>query len=132
MPAITRRELVLGAIFTLTGMPTVSSHWPSLRTVGRWVRGLFSDAALAAHLGAVYLEGRPEERSAARLAEALFGSELSQQLDRAALDRLTRRLRAGRARDFHNDDLVVVGGWVLTRTEARLLGLVSLSRDLSV
>lgn len=37
-----------------------------------------------------------------------------------------RQLAVSRDRDFRDDDLVIIDGWLLARTEARLMALVAL------
>lgn len=80
----------------------------------------------AAAIGARYLRDQPEERSADWLARRLFDSELSRQLDPAGFETLLHNAFARRARDFIDDDIVVLDGWAVARTEARLLALIAL------
>jgi hypothetical protein len=79
------------------------------------------DLRAARALGELYLETQPGERSASWLTRELFGSGLT--VDRPRLDLLKRRIRDSRARDFRRGDLVLLHGWLLPRTEARLLAL---------
>ena len=85
----------------------------------------------AALLGRLYLAGRPREADAARLA-TLIGAALDPALTpvSAATDAALRAGLEERIRiDFTNGATVVVGGWLLSVTEARLCALVSLLRD---
>jgi hypothetical protein len=40
-----------------------------------------------------------------------------------------QRVISNRARDFLEEDLVILDGWVFPRTEARLLALIALCGD---
>ena len=55
----------------------------------------------------------------------MFTCDLSSELDRRGFERLLRGIAAGRARDYRDDDLVILDGWAVPRTEARLLALVA-------
>ena len=97
-------------------------------SVVQWVRGrLFPNVRAAVTVGDLYLQKQPEEGSTAWLAYELFGNDAFRDVDRDGDERLRERLRTSRDLDFRNDDLVVLNGWVVARTEARLLGLLSLS-----
>jgi hypothetical protein len=127
--AMTRRHLLIAALLPLANSLRVPNG--VARRFGgviRWVRSrLFPDVLAAASVGDLYLQKRPDEGSAAWLAYELFGSDAYCDVDRDGDERLRERLRTSCDLDFRNDDLVVLKGWVVTRTEARLLGLLSLS-----
>ncbi|MEX2150364.1 MAG: hypothetical protein WD793_09105 [Steroidobacteraceae bacterium] len=99
------------------------------RSLASWLRRLPPGPVAAAGIGALYLRDRPDEQSADWLARRLFDTELSRPLDRAGFQELLSRVVAKRARDFLEEDLVVVNGWAVSRTEARLLALIALCGD---
>lgn len=123
------RRWFLGGLMALA----VTAAWPN-----RWrhysgesldshlLRHFFPrERAFAARIGVLYLESVPPERSKRRLAEMVLGvGTTDPPFDIAAM---TARVRARRDRDFLDGDLVVIDGWLLTRTEARLCALASLS-----
>ena len=88
--------------------------------------------ALAARLGRGYLELHPEEGDANRLvaeieaAIAVYGPIEPRDTDP---DRITATLQRVVRGDYVRDQVVAVSGWVLSRTEARLYALVSLSEQ---
>jgi len=103
-------------------LPIVRAATGDERTAA--VRGLLPrDFRAARALGERYLEIEPAERSADWLAGELFGDVSLLTADPRGLDPLKRRIRAGCARDFRQGDLVLLEGWWLARTEARLLAL---------
>jgi len=126
-PVITRRHLLHGALLPFAGVFSIAGGLgPASLSVLRWVRnGRFPDVRAAAHVGQLYLQKEPGEGSAAWLANELFGCDKSCDVEREGV--LRARLCAGRQQDFCKGDLVVLKGWVFTRTEARLLALLSLS-----
>ena len=85
-----------------------------------------SDSGVAISLGALYLERRPDENSVEHLSKMLFGCDADSMIDFAEGQRLKRQLRDACLRDFCQDDLEILGGWCVPRTEARLLSLFSL------
>ncbi|MGH8129897.1 MAG: hypothetical protein ACRES3_03470 [Steroidobacteraceae bacterium] len=125
-PGITRRSILLGALLPLTGCaPHPDKLDGGERDLASWLRGLIPDPLAAAAIGALYLRDRPSERSPRWLARQLFDSGLSRKLDRSGFQGLMQRVVASRERDFVDDDLVILGGWVVPRTEARLLTLIA-------
>ena len=126
--AMTRRWF-LGGLMALA----VTAAWPN-----RWRRDSSEsldshllkhffprERALAARVGILYLDSVPPERSKRRLAEMVLGvGATNPPVDIAAM---TARVRARRDQDFLDGDLVAVDGWLMTRTEARLCALATLS-----
>jgi hypothetical protein len=128
---MTRRRLLMQALALLPLSACVSSVDRALgtNTVRGWTRSLFPDPQAATMAGRLYLARWPEEESASWLAHVLFGTQLSRQVNGGSEDRLWQHVRSACDRDFCTDDLVTLNGWVVTRTEARLLALLSLCSD---
>ena len=88
----------------------------------------FSSPESAAELGRAYLATAPGERSRTLLVDRIAaglpnGYSVVQTADDATLlSLLSQRFQE----DFTVGDTVTVGGWVLSRTEARLCGLAAL------
>jgi len=124
---VTRRSVLLGVLLPVTRyLPIQPGGDAGPKEVASWLRELLPDAGAAA-LGAHYLRAFPGERSAEQLAQELFGCCLSDEADRPGIERLMHRVRDSRARDFRDDNLVLLDGWAVPRTEARLLALVAIS-----
>jgi hypothetical protein len=75
-------------------------------------------------LGHRYLALVPQERDTTLLARTLFGPDYAVP---GSLAEARRRIVASRDRDFAAGDTVVVDGWILARTEARLCALCVLA-----
>lgn len=127
----TRRGLLAAAGRALVGAFLLAGAaralWRPTTAGGRgdWTRRLVAsvrEPESAAWVGRRYLASAPEEADAARLAAALSAG-LAPDLDGAAL---RRALAAGRRRDFAQREIVVLDGWVLSRSELRLCALVAL------
>ena len=73
-------------------------------------------------LGDIYLQRHPDE-TAPRLISALFGEVSWERAQQNPVDDLVRRMRAACARDYASGDMVLLDGWLLARSEARLLAL---------
>lgn len=122
-PRVSRRA-VLGAI----GGTAVAVATAGAVTWDRWWSSggghhIPPHAEGIARIGHVYLAGTPEEADPDRLRELLAGTEAGELTgDETELTRLQPVVRS-EARD---DDLVIVDGWVLSRSEARAAGLVAL------
>ena len=82
--------------------------------------GLFRHPDSARAVGAAYLRQNPDEADAERLA-ALLGPDLGESEGPALASRLAARQRA----DFTTGRTVVVEGWVLSLTEARICALLA-------
>jgi len=76
-------------------------------------------------LGERYLELWPEERSADRLCRELFGTDIDSCSSRIDGGELLRRIRHQRTADFRHGELVVIDGWLLARSEARVFALAA-------
>jgi hypothetical protein len=115
---LSRRELLAAAAALLAVGPSAG---PGQDVVARLLR----DRASARRVGAAYLAAHPEEASPERLLQALR-SALGP-VDAAPAAVLRHRLAARVRDDFARADVVVVRGWWLSRTEARLAALVACS-----
>jgi len=119
-----RRDLILAFI------GAASFRWSDRRegrvkslALGDWVRdcgtGLFADLTALRRLGAIYLAAHPEERSHTLLSRLLI----------AANDcTIPSQLLSAVARDWSSNHVVLVDGWLLARSEARLCALLHLEQ----
>ncbi len=83
---------------------------------------IIGDRGAARQIGGHYLAAYPEEADFERLAGMLIGE--TGKVDARALH---RKILDQRMRDFAAEDTVIVGGWVLARTEARVCALIRLT-----
>lgn len=77
----------------------------------------------AAELGEIYLKGHPEERDADRLVSLLLPDAPAKLKRSEAM----RRLKEASAREYAADEIVTLDGWMLSRTEARVLALAAVA-----
>jgi hypothetical protein len=101
------------------------SQDPGRRGLQGWLQALAAEVPAAAALGRQYLRQRPGEASAAWLVRQLFDEEpygRAEAVRRVVAQRIGQRREA----DFRDGNLVVLQGWLVTQTEARLLALLSL------
>lgn len=136
-PRITRRRLLIAALWA--GAASVPLGLARLRPwrvlveivpadAGERLAALLAHRESAAAVGSAYLRGAPDEADLVVLV-GLIASDLPG--GRPALRRATdddlRHLLADRTRlDFEQERTVSVRGWILSRTEARLYGVVAL------
>ena len=122
---ITRRGflagLAVGVVGVALGLRVYFSGDSATRKVERLV-GIFHHRDSAARLGRFYLESAPQEADAARLYALIDLGRDAVGTDATARAHLEARIRE----DFADDDLVLVDGWLLSITEARLCALASL------
>jgi hypothetical protein len=83
---------------------------------------VFGDIVPMRFLGFLYLREHPGESDRRWLSDALFGGSLPQTPAAIAASIAERRRR-----DLAADDVTIVGGWVMTRSEARLCALAALA-----
>jgi hypothetical protein len=93
------------------------------------VRLLFRQPGSAAFLGRLYLQKQPEERSGTALRDLIWRecTEQEQWVARTGQQALQQVLSARQTRDFASGQTVLLDGWVVSRTEARLYALAALS-----
>ena len=121
----TRRRLLAGAFCSLaTSLAPLGVRGSAAETAEDWLPSLAARIPGGLALGARYLRARPAEASPERLARELFGEACGR--ERAGLSGIAQRLRAARSADYRDGNLVVLDGWFVTRTEARLLALLAL------
>jgi len=119
--------------FLAGGLCSLASCLPVARSLGSepdglewWLREIAAQLPAAAALGRQYLEQRPDEASADWLARALFGEFRT--LDEALGCRQFFRqcMATGCTADYRDGRLVVLDGWALPQSDARLLALLAL------
>lgn len=116
---------VLGLLAGRPGMALSAGSGAASADVASHIRRLleeiFGDGAAPRALGEAYLESHPHERSAGVLIREILGGQAP--TDAPALARL---VAARRTREFGTSQTIVLDGWVLTRSEARLCALTVL------
>jgi hypothetical protein len=107
----------------LIGRPagTAAAGWRTHQRLRTELAGIISDRRAAERIGRLYLAAYPDENDPDRLAGELLNVGRG-----SGSKALRRRVAALRVRDFSRNDTVVIGGWVLTRIEARICALLCL------
>jgi hypothetical protein len=125
---ITRRLLLtataLSAIFSArVAVSLLSSEWSG--GAANRLRALIPVPASAREIGRIYLAQYPEEAGIDTLTHLILSSLSPQSLDVAALDQqaLTATMSSRVRADFEQGCTAQIGGWILSRTEARLCAL---------
>ncbi len=133
-PVITRRRLLATAI-GIGGIAAVARSRPwsilvafSVPSAAERLAGLLTNQESARAVGGEYLARVPEEASASLLVDRIAaGLPAGRQTVRDAGGEDLRELLATQIRsDFEEEQDVVVRGWILSRTEARLCALTTL------
>lgn len=128
LPSMDRRDFLAGVVaamgWTILPAGRATTHEACGATSA--LQGLFADLDGAMAVGRHYLERHPDEASRPWLARNLFGAGSPLEHGELCRGRGAAGLRDRCERDFRSGDLVVVEGWFLARTEARLLALLSL------
>ena len=127
MRAETRRSFLTAASVSLLFL---SSSLSAVAGVGRPDRAtaatrsflrIFKDISAPRAIGAKYLETHPSETDVDFLVTKIFGNA-PPTVPRELASRLRERCKA----DFHDNNIVVLDGWILARSEARACALTSL------
>jgi hypothetical protein len=131
---VDRRLFVTGAATVVGGL----GLWPAVacirwdgHPVRRWaaqLSGVLRHQAAAGEIGRAYLRAHPSEADPERLIAGITGGweEGPAELDRLGRDALRLRLREQIRTDFAEGRTVLVDGWMLAASEARLFGLSAL------
>jgi len=121
-----RRQIILSLALSAAFFGTIWPWHESRRSVAvllpllkSRLQQVFSDLDAGRDLGRHYLAAFPEEASLPRLTQGLLTFEALR-----SSQAFVERIAALRTRDFENEDMVSVDGWVLARVEARLCALL--------
>ncbi len=123
---IARRRLIgTAALAALPGGAWLLDRWGAGESIVARLAGLIERRADAQALGRAYLRLHPEEAAPEPLVEQLLpgAGRGSESLRRLTTSDLREAARRQRERDFARGDTVVIDGWILARTEARLCAL---------
>jgi hypothetical protein len=118
--SLTRRRFLVIAVTTTAAGASLWRLLQDNRPTGI-VAELFDDFGAARAVGREYLQQRPEEAGKETLLELL---SLRDDLDPMVV---RERMRAEVRRDYDHARVVLVSGWYLSRTEARLCALAASS-----
>jgi hypothetical protein len=86
-----------------------------------YVYDMFSDLHAPRTIGQRYLEIYPQEADKRELSNFILAMERPQDLNA-----FRRILQVRRSEDFQVENIVIIDGWILSRTEARLYALTRL------
>ena len=128
---IRRRHVLLGACGLAASalLGRLVGFWPlTADPLAERLTRLLAHAESARLIGQEYLKVTPAEAAPALLA-TLIATSLPSRVQGATDGQLRELLWEGIRQDFAREHVVTLDGWVLSRTEARLYGLMSLSRS---
>jgi hypothetical protein len=95
--------------------------------MARRLSALFEQPLSARSIGTAYLQTAPHEAESERLLALLCpGADAQCDLMQASTEELRSHFRRQRREDFARGQTVLVRGWVLSETEARLCALTCL------
>ena len=127
----TRRQLIKVAARLLAASPAVglAGPWGAAAPAGPAVLQRLREQGAATAIGRPYLARFPQENALHPLLTALLQktSVGPDALDGLPSDRLRRFVREQRERDFAAGDVVILDGWIVARSEARLCALATLA-----
>ena len=124
---IKRRGVLLSLAALLVPGTASGMWWLVGGTPKTLAEALFSDIASARKIGVKYLAQTAHECDAGILAAYLPQGCAMPPSSPFAIDDIRKTVDAQRQRDFATGDTVLVDGWILSRTEARLCALAALS-----
>ena len=122
----TARRMVVSGVGIAAVIAATPGFGVALRSACQARRGreMWRDPGAVRTVGRRYLELAGNETDRARLSDLIFGNA---ELPDMSFWSLQRHIAAGRARDYAAGDTIMLDGWILSRTEARLCALCSLA-----
>jgi hypothetical protein len=121
-----RRSFLGGALLGAGGLLLALQAHP-VRLSAKPLRPVQPENAAMISVGRAYLDQTPQEANVARLRQLL---DLAAEASAATLpDPVKERLAVRQSEDFRTGQTVLVQGWVLSRTEARLYALAALQAE---
>jgi hypothetical protein len=127
MTSPVRRRLLAGTLALVTGaLPFSRSFAATSRTITGRSNPWSNDSRAEVWLGQSYLRLHPEENSAKRITYLLSGDRFVSARELIDCAELRQSIWHQRDEDFRKGNVVLVDGWVLTRTEARMFALTAI------
>ena len=125
---LSRRRFLLFAAATMIPSTVVGVSW----TQSSWLRRtvielLLSDLPGAGEIGRRYLASAPEENDPALLAARLFPDHRDVPYAPFDVATMRRQLQGQCRREFATSDTVILDGWIVARSEARLCALAAIA-----
>jgi len=105
--------------FPLNSKAQAATRLGPRRLLKRALEDIIRNRPAAEQIGSIYLAAHPDEEDFDRLAGDLIDSSFE-----GDSEILRQRISAQRVRDFANEDVTIVDGWVLARVEARVCALM--------
>lgn len=121
-----RRFLAASLCFLASCLPVARQIGRAPEPLEHCLRELAAHVPLSVPLGLKYLQEHPDEASAEWLKQMLFGNRQGAADRPDSLACLRHCIATGRASDYRLGRLIVLEGWALPETDARLLALLSL------
>ena len=125
--AVSRRRFGLGMVAMLFGGLASAVPWLGHPAMSTDPGALVHHRASAERIGRRYLAMLPADTDRPRLRMLSRALDRALQANRYEPELAARLLRQGIDEDFRRGDTVVVDGWVLAVTEARLCAVIALS-----
>ncbi|HUG47766.1 MAG TPA: hypothetical protein VMP67_05075 [Candidatus Limnocylindria bacterium] len=115
-------------------MPALATHvWPAREGLAARLVALLTHTTSAAAVGRAYLAQSPHEARADRLVAAITsgwtGTAPGAAWQSASKPELLELVRMKIVDDFAREEVAILDGWIVSRTEARLCGLVLLATE---
>lgn len=125
--SLTRRGFLqlVGTLVGVGGVALASPPDAADARIPRWLRELLADPGAMAGFGRSYLAQHPQEKDPTRLAESVRRA-LPETRPGEPDDWLARANAAVEA-DYARGDTVMLTGWIISRTEARIYALAALA-----
>jgi hypothetical protein len=93
---------------------------------------IINDSATIIEVGTAYLKQVPGENDAESLVDRLMIGSNGEAIPKTADSQVLQKMMSDKVlADFQNGEIVVVRGWVLSRTEARQCALYSLTQPIN-
>lgn len=131
----TRRTFLLSTLLSLTAV-SIGNNRYSLAGSGaesclepQWLRKIITHRQAAARLGRAYLDTRPAYRHCRALITDIEQTLKTKGASISAMSHAEQTasvVQGVLSKEYRNDEVVSVAGWVLSETEARLYALVYL------
>src|SRR4029453_788322 len=124
---LSRRRFARGMITALIGGPTIALPGPARVAPGPDLGALVRRRESAERVGRRYLAMLPADTDRSQLLKTSPALDRALRATRREPEVAARLLRQGIDDGFRRTDTVVVDGWVLALTEARLCAIIALS-----
>ena len=126
-----RRTFIVAACVTAVSLPIINYSWSSLHQHDPLIYpeelSQLCDEQSIRDIGIKYRSSFPEENSKEVITQLILSGSISKTVKISEKEKLSEAIKKKTFLDFFDNQIVIINGWVLSKTEALQCALFSLT-----